>query len=71
MFRREIDLPETLQPETEAPNVYARKIKRKAKRQSHDQLKQKCEDEQLHGQCTKRINGLKQLGSSPKQRALS
>ena len=44
MFRREIDLPETLQPETEAPIVYARKVKRKAKRQAQDQLKQKCED---------------------------
>ena len=39
MFRREVDLPETLQPETEAPTVYARKIKRKAKRQRSTEAK--------------------------------
>lgn len=39
MFRREIDLPETLQPETEAPTVYARKVKRKAKRQKSTEAK--------------------------------
>lgn len=39
MFRREIDLPETLQPETEAPTIYTRKVKRKAKRQKSTEAK--------------------------------
>ena len=39
MFRREINLPETLQPETEAPTIYTRKVKRKAKRQKSTEAK--------------------------------
>ena len=31
MFRRELNLNETLEPEIEAPNVYARKGKQKAR----------------------------------------
>ena len=55
MFRRELNLPETLQPENEAPNVYARKVKQKAKRHAQDQLKQKWKDKPMHGQYPKRV----------------
>ena len=41
MFRRELNLNEILEPEIEAPNVYARKGKQKAKRHTQDQLKKK------------------------------
>ena len=50
MFRRELNLNERLEPEIEAPNVYARKGKQKAKRHAQDQLKQKWEDKPVHGQ---------------------
>ena len=41
MLRRELSLSETLEPENEAPTVYARKVKQKAKLHAQDQLKQK------------------------------
>ena len=34
MFRRELNLPETLDPENEALTVYARKVKQKTTRQA-------------------------------------
>ena len=36
MFRGELNLAETLEPENEAPTLYARKVKQKAKRHSQD-----------------------------------
>ena len=53
MFRGEVNLNETLEPEIEAPNVYARKGKQKAKRHAQDQLKQKWKDKPVHGQYPK------------------
>ena len=41
MLRRELSLSETLEPEKEAPTVYPRKVKQKAKLHVQDQLKQK------------------------------
>ena len=41
MLRRELSLSETLEPENEAPTVYPRKVKQKAKLHAQDQLKQK------------------------------
>ena len=56
MFRREINLPEVLEAENEAPTVYARNVKQKAKHQAQVQLKQKWEDKSMHGQYPKRVN---------------
>ena len=56
MFRRELNLPEVLDPENEVPTVYARNVKQKAKHQSQVQLKQKREDKSIHGQYPKRVN---------------
>ena len=55
MFRRELNLNETLEPEIEAPNVYARKGKQKAKRHAQDQLKQRWEGKPVYGQYPKRV----------------
>ena len=41
MLKRELNFPETLEPENKAPTVYARKVKQKAKLHAQDQLKQK------------------------------
>ena len=49
VFRRELHLPEVLEPENEVPTVYARNVKQKAKHQVQVQLKQKCEDKSMRG----------------------
>ena len=56
MFRRELNLPEALEPENEVPAVYARNVKQRAKHQAQVQLKQKREDKSMHGQYPKRVN---------------
>ncbi|XP_044182725.1 uncharacterized protein LOC122963360, partial [Acropora millepora] len=56
VFRRELNLPEVLEAENEAPTVYARNVKQKAKHQAQVQLKQKWEDKSMHGQYPKRVN---------------
>ena len=48
-FRRELNLPETLEPKNEAQNVYARKGKQKAKRLAQSQLKRRWKDKPMHG----------------------
>ena len=40
VFRRELNLPETLEPENEVPTGYARNVKQKAKHQAQVQLKE-------------------------------
>lgn len=40
MFRRELNLPETLESGKEASTVYARKVNQKAKGHAQHQLKQ-------------------------------
>ena len=42
VFRRELNLPEALEPENEVPTVYARNVTQKAKYQAQVRLKQKC-----------------------------
>ena len=49
VFRRELHLPEALEPENEVPTVYARNVKQKAKHQAQVQLKQKLEDKSMRG----------------------
>ena len=49
VLRRELNLPEVLEAENEAPTVYARNVKQKAKHQAQVQLKQKWEDKSMHG----------------------
>ena len=56
MFRRELILPEVLEPENEVPTVYARNVEQKAKHQAHIQLKQIWENKSMHGQYPKRVN---------------
>lgn len=56
MLRRELNLPEVLEPENEVLTIYARNVKQKAKHQAQDQLKQKKEDKSMHGQYPKRVN---------------
>ena len=70
MLKRELNFPETLEPENKAPTVYARKVKQKAKLHAQDQLKQKkWEDKPMYGQYPKMTikwptNGLRKLGLS-------
>ena len=54
VFRRELNLPEVLEPENEAPTVYARNVKQKAKHQAQVQLKQKWEEKSMHWQYPKK-----------------
>ena len=56
VFRKELNLPEVLEPENEVPTVYARNVKQKGKHQAQDQLKQKWEDKSMHRQYPKRVN---------------
>ena len=56
VFRRELNLPEALEPENEVPTVYARNVKQKAKHQAQVQLQQKWEDKSMHGKYPKRVN---------------
>ena len=56
VFRRELNLPEVLEPENEVPTVYARNVTQKAKHQAQAQLKQQWEDKSMHGQYPKRVN---------------
>ena len=56
MFRRELNLPEALEPEKEVPTVYARNVKQKAKHRAQVQLKQKWKDKSMHGQYPRRGN---------------
>ena len=56
MFRKELNLPEVLEPENEVPTVYARNVKQKAKHQAQGKLNQKWEDKSMQGQYPKRVN---------------
>ena len=55
IFRRELNLPDTPQFENEAPTSHARKVKENATRHAQDQIKQRWEEKQMHGQYSKRI----------------
>ena len=52
-FRKELNLPETPQPENEAPTIQARKVKQKAKRHAQEQMKQKWEGKKCTGNTQK------------------
>ena len=56
VFRKDLSLPEVLEPENEVPTVHARNVKQKAKHQAQGQLKQDWEDKSMQGQCPKRVN---------------
>ena len=56
VFKRQLNLPEVLEPENEVSTVYARNVKQKAKHHAQVQLKQKWEEKSMHGQYPKRVN---------------